>query len=94
MALSIKKGDFLEYGAIVKGKDVIFTFDTDKLSEASVLLYDVDTKKLIHEIFIPKEFSIGRVYSVCVSGLDIKHLCYLLKSGKLVYLDPYAKRII
>lgn len=94
MALSIKKGDFLEYGAIVKGTDVIFTFDTDKLSEASVLLYDVDTKKLIHEILLPKEFSVGRVYSVCVSGLDIKHLCYLLKSGKLVYLDPYAKRII
>lgn len=94
MALSVKIGDFCEYGAIIKGNDVIFTFDTEKLTSATVLIYDISSKKLIHEIKIPKEYSIGRVYSVCVSGLDFKHLCYLLKSDKKVFMDPYAKVII
>ncbi len=94
MALAVKIGDFKEYGAIVRDNEVIFTFDTEKLSSASVLLYDLNTKKLVHEIKLPKEFSLGRVYSVCISGLDINNLCYLLKSDKKIYLDPYAKTIV
>lgn len=94
MALAVKIGDFQEYGAIIRDNDVIFTFDTKKLSSASVLLYDIMSKKLIHEIKLPKEYSVGRVYSVCVSGLDYKNLCYLLKSDKQTFLDPYAKSVI
>ena len=94
MSLSVKIGDFFEYGAIIKGKDVTFTFATDKLKDASVLLFDLNTKKLAHEIKLSKEFSVGKVYSVCVSGLKWQSLCYLLKSDKKIYLDPYAKVII
>ena len=94
MSLSVKIGDFFEYGAIIKGKDVTFTFATDKLKDASVLLFDLNTKKLAHEIKLPKEFSVGKVYSVCVSGLKWQSLCYLLKSDKKIYLDPHAKVIV
>ena len=94
MALTVSIGDFLEYGAVIKGKDVVFTFDTQKLSMASVLIYELGSYKLIHEIKIPKEFSVGRVHSVRVSGLKWQNFCYLLKADQKIYLDPYAKRIV
>lgn len=94
MAVKVTKGNFKEYGAVKKGKEVTFTFVAPKLKESTILLFDKETLKLKHKITVPCEYRIGKVFSVTISGYKWNQLCYLLQCENEVFLDSYAKSIV
>ncbi len=94
--MKVIKGDFGDFGPRIKGKDtVIFTLSIGASTEiASIELFDKATKKRIQEINLSKEFSVGRVFSVEVSGISPDEVCYLIKEDGTEYVDPFATSIV
>ncbi len=94
--MKISRGDFREYGPRINKKDsVIFTL-TIKAStkKAFLIIFDKKTKSKLSEIELTKEYCVGRVYSIEISGIDVDNICYLIKEDEKTYLDPYSTAIV
>ncbi len=87
----ILSGDFLRFGAYTKEHSVVFTFISR--GEDRILLFDVNTKKLIEEIEVKPEFKRGRVCSLEVFDID-RSFCYQLASDKGAYPDMFSQYVI
>ncbi len=94
--MNISRGDFGEYGPRISGRDaVIFTFSVKPSSEkVSIILFDKSTYKQLFLIDISKDYAIGSVYSVRVSGINPDEICYLLREDHKSYVDPYATAVV
>lgn len=90
----ISLGNFLRFGALVSGNAVEFTFTVKTDADAYILLFEKTTKKMIAQIAVPREFSVGLVYSVRVEGYQWKKLCYLLMRDGQAGMDDYASVVI
>ena len=93
--MNISRGDFGEYGPRISGRDAVtFTFAVKPSAEKiSILLYNKSTFKQLSLIELSKDYSVGTVYSVRVSGINPDEICYLLKEDRKTYVDPYATAI-
>ena len=94
MKKSITIGDFNGFGANRVGDTVTFTYELPQLGDSKILLFHSKSFKCLHEICVPKEFHMGRVISVSVSGYNWDHLCYLYEIDGKKVVDPYAKTIV
>ena len=94
--MNVIKGDFKEFGPRIVGKDkIIFTVAASpSTSNVSIILYDKKTKHQLQEIELTKDFSIGQVYSVEVSGVCPDDICYLINQDNSLTLDPYCTGVI
>ena len=94
--MNISRGDFREFGPRISGREtVIFTFSVEPGSEKiSIILFDKSTKKQISLIELSKDYSVGRVYSVQVSGINPDNVCYLFKVDGKFFVDPFATAIV
>ena len=93
--MNISRGDFGEYGPRISGRDAVtFTFAVKPSAEKiSILLYNKSTFKQLSLIELSKDYAVGTVYSVTVSGINPDEICYLLKEDRKTYVDPYATAI-
>ncbi len=94
MKKSITIGDFNGFGANRVGDTVTFTYELPQLGDSKILLFHSKSFKCLHEIRVPKEFHMGRVISVSISGYNWDHLCYLYEIDGKKVVDPYAKTIV
>ncbi len=94
--MNISRGDFGEYGPRISGRDAVtFTFSVKPSAEKiSIILFDKSTYKQISLIELSKDYAVGAVYSVLVSGINPDEICYLLKEDKKAYVDPYATAVV
>ena len=94
--MNISRGDFREYGPRISGREnVTFTFSVEPSSQKiSIIIFDKSTKKQLSAIELSKDYAVGRVYSVQVSGINPDRICYLLKEDDKTYVDPYATAIV
>lgn len=94
--MNVSRGDFREYGPrVIKKNTVVITVSIKpNTQKAELVLIEKDSKKIINKIELTEEFSIGRVYSVEVSDVDIDNLCYLIKEDDKEYVDPYATSVV
>ena len=83
-------------GPRISGREsVIVTFTVKPATKKiSILLFKKSNKKLFSTVELTKDFSVGRVYSVQISGVAVDELCYLLKEDNESYVDPYATAIV
>ena len=94
--MKISRGDFREYGPRVSKKNsVVFTVAIKPATEkAAILLFDKKNKKLLSEVELTSEYSVGLVYSIEISDIDVDKVCYLIKEDDKTYLDPYSTVIV
>ncbi len=94
--MKLVRGDFKEYGArVTSSKSIVFTVKKAPVTkDFSILIFEIDSKKLLHKIELTDEYAFGLVYSVEVFGLDFSKLCYLLQEDGTEYIDPYATQVI
>lgn len=94
--MNISRGDFGEYGPRISGRDAVtFTFAVKPSAEKiSIILFDKSTFKQLHLIELSKDYAVGAVYSVLVSGINPDEVCYLLKEDRKAYVDPYATAVV
>lgn len=94
--MKVSKGDFGEYGPRVSGKDsVIFTFSVEPSAKTvGIILFDKRSKKQLFEADLSREYSVGRVYSAEISGINPDEICYLFKEDKRTYVDSYATSVV
>lgn len=98
MAEQLREGNYSRFGASVLADGICFTFEGEKDSNCAVRLYEkhkgTEMADAYRDIPVSKEYCIGAVRSVCVSGLDVSQYDYnYVVDGKVV-VDPYARRII
>lgn len=98
MAEQIREGNYSRFGASRLADGICFTFEGDKDSDCAIRLYEKhgnkDMSDSYRDIPVPKEYCIGAVRSVCVTGLDAARFHYNYVIGRKVVVDPYARRII
>ena len=89
--LSISKSNNTQYGVFKQGDDYVFTCAFDV--KDSLILVISDVKDEI-EIKIPiDEFKYyGKIYSLVVSGLNLKKFKYYYICDDVICMDPYAKK--
>ena len=93
--MKVVRGDFKDFGARIKKGAVIFTVEKPSDVKAmSLELYDLNTKKKLKSILLTDEYSLGRVYSLEISELDINSVCYKYKTDGKSFMDPYASSIV
>ncbi len=94
--MKISRGDFGEFGPRISGRDAFtITFSAQpSTSKVSVILYEIDSKKRINAFTLTEDFSIGKVFSVEVSGINPEKVCYLIQEDDEKYVDPYATSVI
>ncbi|MBR4706894.1 MAG: hypothetical protein IKP29_02430 [Pseudobutyrivibrio sp.] len=94
--MNVTKGDFREYGPRINKKDsCIFTLAIKPVTEkAALLLFDLKSKELIHTVSLKDKYSVGLVYSVEISGIDVDNICYLIEEDGKAYLDPYSTVVV
>lgn len=98
MAEQLREGTYSRFGASRLADGICFTFEGEKDSDCAIRLYEKGTEKdmtcIYRDIPVPKEYCIGAVRSVCISGLDPERYDYNYVIDQKVVVDPYAKRII
>ncbi len=94
MKKQITIGHFTRFGAIIKDNIAEFTFETKTDQRAFILLYDRHSKKQTARIAVPEDYSIGRVYSIRISGYSWERLCYLLEKDGDICMDEYACSVV
>ncbi|MDO4344033.1 MAG: alpha-amylase family glycosyl hydrolase [Eubacteriales bacterium] len=77
-------------GAIKEKDGVRFTVSVPAGQEASLLLYDKKSRRLLQETDFCEEASVGRLRSVKVIGLPWRRTVYCFKIGGRIVCDPYA----
>lgn len=94
--MNVTRGDFREYGPRISGREaVIFTFVAEPVSkEISIIIYDKSTFKRLHIVELTREFAVGRVYSVQISGINPDKICYLIQEDDKLYVDPYTTAVV
>lgn len=93
--MNIYKGNFAQYGAVVSKDSVTFTFAVSgDTKTAGIILFDKKTYTIAHEIDLDSSYRVGRVYSVKVSGINTKRLCYRYVADKETFMDPYAYAVV
>lgn len=90
MKVKVTKGDFSEFGTKIMDRNAAFTFSVQTKQAPSILLFDRKTKELVVEVVLHKEFRLGNVYSVLLSGPDFSKYSYLLKRDGKVDSDFFA----
>ncbi len=93
MKLKITKGNFKKFGVTFDGAKTTFTFEVTTNGKVALALYSLadDTKTVID---LDSGFRFGRVYSVCVSGINPLDYSYMIVEDGISHLDPYATRVI
>lgn len=98
MAEQLREGNYSRFGASRLADGICFTFEGEKDSDCAIRLYEKRKNKdmpcVYRDIPVPKEFCIGAVRSVCVTGLDTAQYDYNYVIDRKVVVDPYARRII
>ena len=98
MAEQLREGNYSRFGASRLADGICFTFEGEKDSDCAIRLYEKRKNKdmscAYRDIPVPKEFCIGAVRSVCVTGLDTAQYDYNYVIDQKVVVDPYARRII
>ena len=98
MAEQLREGNYSRFGASRLADGICFTFEGEKDSDCAIRLYEKRKNKdmscAYRDIPVPKEFCIGAVRSVCVTGLDTAQYDYNYVIDREVVVDPYARRII
>lgn len=93
MAYTLKEGNYEKLGVQIKGDAIIFTFEGEKEDDCSILLYGKN-HELLETLKVPKEYCMGSVRSVSVTGISTKHLMYNYEINGKVMTDVYAERIV
>ena len=90
------RGDFRDFGSrIIKKNSINITVSiAPTTKKAAILLFDKASKKKLSCIELTQEYSMGRVYSVDISDIDVDKICYLIKEDEKAYIDPYATAVI
>lgn len=93
MEYSVSQGNYLRMGASVQKNSVIYTFEGEYNQECGVLLYEKKTEVVVR-IPVPKEYGIGSLRSIEITGVDPKRYDYNYEIDGEVVVDPYARRIV
>src|SRR5574344_322116 len=72
----------INFAMIVPGKED---------QKCSLLLYKKGTLDIITEIMFSDEMRFGKVYAMCIQGLNVNEFDYNFRVGNRVITDPYAK---
>lgn len=98
MAEQIKEGNYNGFGATRLADGICFTFEGEKECDCAVRLYEKRKNKSERsswrDIPVPREYCIGAVRSVCISGIQAQAYDYNYVIDGEVVVDPYAKRMI
>ena len=94
MKKRMESGHFSQFGVTILGETAEFTFEAEGDRTPVILLYDRHSRKEAARITVPEEYSLGRVYSVRITGYPWNKLCYLLQCGGQPKIDPYAPVVI
>lgn len=94
MRAKMSKGHFGRFGARAHGNAMEFTFEVTSECTPYIILYSIKDKSIVEEIPVEEEYSLGRVYSVCIEGYQWKNLCYMLRFTGEPVLDPFAPVIV
>ena len=94
--MKVTRGDFRDFGPrILKKNSINITVAiAPTTKKAAIILFDKASKKKLYEIELINDFSMGRVYSIEISDVDVDSICYLIKEDDKVYVDPYATAVI
>lgn len=93
MNLTVKEGNYLVLGAKVAKHQITFTFEGEKEDTCRVVLVHKSTKEK-EDITVPKDYCMGSLRSVTVSGLNPQEYDYLYEINGKEILDPYATVIV
>lgn len=89
--MKIKVGDFNQYGAIIRGDEVTFTFAVKATAlKVAIVIYSIITKEIVQIFELSDEYRLGLLYSATISGIDAKKHCYRFAEDDITYVDPYA----
>lgn len=94
--MKVTRGDFRDFGPrILKKNSINITVAiAPTTKKAAIILFDKASKKKLYDIELINDFSMGRVYSIEISDVDVDSICYLIKEDDKVYVDPYATAVI
>ena len=94
--MKVTRGDFRDFGPrILKKNSINITVAiAPTTKKAAITLFDKASKKKLYDIELINDFSMGRVYSIEISDVDVDSICYLIKEDDKVYVDPYATAVI
>ncbi|MCI5621787.1 MAG: alpha-amylase family glycosyl hydrolase [Lachnospiraceae bacterium] len=93
MDFVMREGDYLRMGVFQASDGVTFTFEGEKEQKCEILLYEKDTSQ-IEAVEVPREYCVGSLRSIVLSGLDTSRYDYNYRIDGQVMVDPYARRIV
>lgn len=70
------------------GYSFAFVSDSDKIN---LILFSNNIRKPEYTIELTKEFKIGNVFSVTISGVSLDGFSYVYEADGEIFVDPYAK---
>ena len=93
MEITIKEGDYKKFGVCEVAGGYVFTFVGEREQTCYIRLYDKQNQ-LMERILVPKNYCMGSVRSVFVSGIKEKELRYNYEINGVIIQDEYADRVI
>lgn len=91
--LTCKKGSPLQLGVSTGREGVTFSVAIGEAKSCTLLLFQKNTKRIIHELQFTKEMITGSVAAMTVSGIRAEQYDYAYRMDDEVITDPYAKKI-
>ena len=93
MSLVIKEGNYLSMGTTITKNQVSFTFECEKEDPCRIVLISKSTQEKEY-ISVPKEYCVGSIRSLTVSGINPQEYNYLYEINGKEQLDPYARVVV
>lgn len=85
----IREGNYEQMGVCTRGDTVYFTFYGEKEDVCALVLIDKNTREQTR-VAVPKEYCLGSLRSVALTGLDMKLYFYYYEINGREVLDDYA----
>ena len=93
MEISIRIGDFREFGTTYEDGEVTFTYEIATVCPSAIILRNKANGRIHARVEVPDSFRRGRVVSVTVGGYDWDRLSYMIEEDGIEHIDPYARCI-
>jgi len=93
MEYIVKEGNYLIPGVTSSLNGLTFTFEAPKDKKCEIVLYKKGSFKIEKKILIPNKFSIGKLYSVEIEGIEQNLFDYNFSADDEVFTDAFAFKI-
>lgn len=89
MKITVKKADFYRFGNRKTKDGIVFCATLSHKEKCGIVIYDEMTLMEKDIIQFDNSFSLGDVYSVCITGID-ENCLYRYFCDSDIFIDPYA----